>query len=169
MNPSFERLMSQATRLTRSGKLKDAMAAIQAALRRSPIAAPVHTAPAPSAEVADVVDVQAREVADNSPAALADSFITGSHSDKAGTRDYKLYIPPVQPGPAHVDSDATASVMHDASHCATRRVHFERRIADITRTGGVRAQALHRQVDRRRIRLVAIGVLSCDHDREMMA
>ena len=92
--------MSQATRLTRSGKLKDAVAAIQAALRRSPIAAPVHTAPAPSAEVADVVDVQAREVADNSPAALADSFISGSHSDKAGTRDYKLYIPPAQPGPA---------------------------------------------------------------------
>ncbi len=99
MNPDFQRLMSEATRLTRSGDLQAATAAIQAALgaRAAPWAA------APGA-VAAVIDVEAREVPEPQPddaapraddrGSLVGRFIAGSHADHAaGRRDYKLFIP----------------------------------------------------------------------------
>jgi len=125
MNPAFERLMADATRLTRAGDLRAATAAIQAALRG--------TAPHPPGD-ASVIDVQAREVdtdvcllevdaslrgididareadierpADRAGAPLrertqdAGRFIAGRHSHAAGTREYKLYVPPDHQGRA---------------------------------------------------------------------
>ncbi len=120
---SFQQLMAEATRLTQSGDLQAATAAIQAAL--SGAAAAPATFAAPTAfDLRDVIDVQAHEVRreawpqephaaaapeSGAPGAAAGSaapaqplnpgpagqFITGSHSDaSAGKRDYKLYIPP---------------------------------------------------------------------------
>ena len=108
-HPDFQRLMSEATRLTRSGDLQAATAAIQAALGGGgtgwPAAAATFTA-APG-----VIDVEAREVPERKPELLqappddkavpADNrappparFIAGGHSDPAaGRRDYKLFIP----------------------------------------------------------------------------
>lgn len=106
MTSAFPHLMSEATRLTRAGDLHAATAAIQAALRGA--------TPAPrSSRDADIIDVQARVVgerpigtleskvrqSDARPAWAADApsagrFIAGSHTDVAGTREYKLYVPP---------------------------------------------------------------------------
>ena len=112
MNPSFQRLMAETTRLTRAGDLHAATAAIQAALRGD-------TAPAGAAASGDVdvIDVEAREVAidaaaahvrpaptprpapaTSAPATGAGKFIAGSFTDSNGTRDYKLYIPPAGDG-----------------------------------------------------------------------
>ncbi|MFC5523834.1 alpha/beta hydrolase family esterase [Polaromonas jejuensis] len=101
MNPIFQRLMNNATRLTRVGDLQAATAAIQAALRGGVPAA------AASTDRRDVIDVEAREVPDFArafddvaPAAPAGNvydsgrFIAGSHGDATGHRDFKLYIPP---------------------------------------------------------------------------
>src|SRR5262245_19052701 len=97
MNPSFERLMADATRLTRAGNLGAATAAIQAALRG---------AMRPADDDACVIDVQAREVKTEReiesdvespsprPSRDAGRFIAGSHTHAGGTRDYKLYVPP---------------------------------------------------------------------------
>jgi len=102
MNPFFQRLMQQATRLTRRGDLKAATAAIQAAL-----AGRVET-PSPEPTTHEVIDVVAREV-EEAPAAQPTPeppgqaeprvirkgrFISGSYADASGGRDYKLYIPP---------------------------------------------------------------------------
>jgi poly(hydroxyalkanoate) depolymerase family esterase len=113
MNPDFLNLMSEATRLTQSGDLQAATAAIQAALNGS--AAPATQAAAGNF---DVIDVEAREIARDTPPAAASSqakpdapasqakpakpvnagpagqFISGAHTEAAGTRDYKLFIPP---------------------------------------------------------------------------
>jgi poly(hydroxyalkanoate) depolymerase family esterase len=94
MNPKFQRLMHNATRLTRTGDLRAALAAIQAALTgRSPTA--------PAANDPHVIDAVAREVAAHSPAAAPSQqgagkgeFIVGSYAGEAGARDYKLFIPP---------------------------------------------------------------------------
>lgn len=115
MSPDFEKLMAEATRLTQSGQLQAATAAIQAALQGAAMPAPA------AADDPNVIDVQAREVGSQAwpqqqPAALAPEskevageaaplaplnpgpagqFISASHSDaSAGRRDYKLYIPP---------------------------------------------------------------------------
>jgi poly(hydroxyalkanoate) depolymerase family esterase len=106
MNPEFQRLMSEANRLTRAGDLHAATAAIQSALGigRTPAAndAPLRAA------ADEAIDVQARTVADAVPAlpgAVADigrtptdtgapaQFTAGSFATKAGRRDYKLFIP----------------------------------------------------------------------------
>ena len=115
MNPTFQRLMADATRLTRSGDLQAATAAIQAALRGG------HDGAAHAADVIDVIDVsdvrdvtdvtdldaappgvidiEAREVHVGTPPRAtpghdAGSFTGGRHAHAAGTRDYKLYVPP---------------------------------------------------------------------------
>ena len=114
MNSSFQRLMAETTRLTRTGDLHGATAAIQAALRGT--AAPAGTAESAGSAASshidvDVIDVEAREVATDDaaeqvrPAATfpptsaqpkpgAGTYIAGCFTDSNGTRDYKLYIPP---------------------------------------------------------------------------
>ncbi|MFZ2387475.1 MAG: poly(3-hydroxyalkanoate) depolymerase, partial [Polaromonas sp.] len=54
MNPSFQRLMTQATRLTQAGRLQDATAAIQAAFGAAVVPA--------GSQDPRVIDVEAREV-----------------------------------------------------------------------------------------------------------
>jgi poly(hydroxyalkanoate) depolymerase family esterase len=106
----FQRLMN-ATRLTRSGNLGAATAAIQAALADGSPTGTTATANDPH-----VIDVVAREIvvpsaelpipSDNTeerPAAPSQplprssgqgEFIVGSYACAAGTRDYKLFVPP---------------------------------------------------------------------------
>lgn len=97
MNPSFQRLMVEATRLTRAGDLQGATAAIQAALG----GAAVYQA----GDDTCVIDVEAREVETEFailPRSVpnAGQFISGSHTGAAGTREYKLYVPPGYRGQA---------------------------------------------------------------------
>ena len=92
MNASFKQLMAEATRLTRAGELQRATAAIQAAL--AGVSAPT------ARGTTTVIDVDARVVDTTTvamplpPAPLAGQFISGSHTEAAGTRDYKLFVPP---------------------------------------------------------------------------
>lgn len=104
MKPDFRFLMNEATRLTRSGNLQAATAAIQAALHGdNPGASAAHDA-------GEIIDVEMREVADGAPSAADDAetsahkqpqrkpregqFISMHYGDGAAARDYKLYIPP---------------------------------------------------------------------------
>ncbi|HTM78740.1 MAG TPA: PHB depolymerase family esterase, partial [Devosia sp.] len=107
MHPEFQQLMSHATRLTQSGNLAAATAAIQAALRGG--------APTVSTrqDDSDVIDVQAWEIPESAaasgmpsaapdevvaptrkPAVSGDAFIAGAFRNSAGQRSYKLYVPP---------------------------------------------------------------------------
>jgi poly(hydroxyalkanoate) depolymerase family esterase len=115
MHFDFERLMREASRLTRSGNLAEATAAIQAALRRN------SSATTPRQDESDVIDVEAWEVPESGevttaspmagdfiapvrgpavpatsgkPATSADVFMAGSFRNSAGLRSYKLYVPP---------------------------------------------------------------------------
>ena len=89
MHPEFQSLMKQATRLTQSGDLAAATAAIQAALRPG-----AHTA-SPRQDDADVIDVQAWEIAPaHRPGLSGDTFTAGVFRNAAGQRQYKLYVPP---------------------------------------------------------------------------
>jgi poly(hydroxyalkanoate) depolymerase family esterase len=103
MNLDFKRLMTDAARLTRSGNLRAATAAIQDALaRRAPPAAEAANDPQQSA-ASTAIDVQARELP-RGPApdatrpeprvAATGRFVAGRYGDATGARDYKLYIPP---------------------------------------------------------------------------
>ncbi len=86
MKPHTESWMQAATRLTRAGRLQAATEALVAGLQGRQ--------PAPAA--AEVIDIQARELGAAGPAAQADGerFIAGRHDGRAGSRDYKLYLPP---------------------------------------------------------------------------
>jgi poly(hydroxyalkanoate) depolymerase family esterase len=86
MNTTFQRIMAEVTRLTRAGKLKDATAAIKAAIGGG-------RAPA-TARNAEVVDVQTRTVQRDAPAPATGQFTGASHTEAAGMRKYKLYVPP---------------------------------------------------------------------------
>ena len=124
MNPRFQRLMHEATRLTRFGNLKAATAAIQSALARAP------AEPPPGAHEGDVIDAEVRELpehpalapgtpvapqaaprvapdvvphapvpaVDEQPAPPArvrdEAFIAGRFGSGTSARDYKLYVPP---------------------------------------------------------------------------
>ncbi len=109
MNPIFQRLMQEATRLTRKGDLRGAAAAIRAALARDgatrPAAPPMRPA-APAANDPHVIDVPAREIP-ASPAEITPEppaaqparprtgeFSAAHYAGPAGARDYKLFIPP---------------------------------------------------------------------------
>ena len=96
-NPAFQNSMAEATRLMQSGNLQAATAAIQAALGGTAMPA--------SADDLNVIDVEAHEVGRAAPTQKqpepavkpgpAGQFITGSHTEgTAGTREYKLFIPP---------------------------------------------------------------------------
>ena len=99
MTPSFGHLMTEATRLTQAGDLRAATALIQSALGA---AAPSATGAAAHTDQGEVIDVEAREVwpaeqpESNRPAepAVGEQFLAGSHTGAAGTRAYKLYVPP---------------------------------------------------------------------------
>ncbi len=91
MNDTFQRLMADATNLTRSGDLRAATAAIQAALRGGAV---------PERAALDdiaVIEGELREVKEESTSAKAPAtgqFVGGTYADKNGSRDYKLFIPP---------------------------------------------------------------------------
>jgi len=91
MKLDFQQLMREATRLTQAGDLSGSMAAIQAALSGS--------APTPPQD-GEVIDVASRWV-DEAPRTREEalsSFTAGSFRNRAGARDYKLFIPPVLAG-----------------------------------------------------------------------
>ena len=95
-NPAFQNSMAEATRLMRSGNLQAATAAIQAALGGAAVPVSVD-------DDLNVIDVDVHEVgrqAQPQPAPTVKpgpdgQFIAGSHAEgTAGSRQYKLYIPP---------------------------------------------------------------------------
>ena len=111
MTFDFQTLMQQATRLTQSGDLQAATAAIQAALAGAPAPATAATSAANDDRMAsNAIDVESREVPADVPAVAGEhsvsaptidtpprgapaQFISGSFVAPAGRRDYKLYIP----------------------------------------------------------------------------
>lgn len=121
MNPDFQKLMDEATRLTQSGQLAAATALIQRALGAEGDGRAMR--PTPTGGSDDVVDVQARIVeppgfadainniatrayqagvrgqnnpeSNQAPTGAPDTFVAGrSTHPSAGARDYRLYIPP---------------------------------------------------------------------------
>ena len=95
MNLTFQRLMREATRLTSSGKLQAATAAIQRALGRGlqPAAsAPSLTPSLPAEHTTIVLDGYVAELPSRA-AASPGEFLQGKHQHAGLTRDYKLYVP----------------------------------------------------------------------------
>lgn len=129
MQFSFQRLLQDATRLTRSGRLQAATHAIQAALRT----VPGRRGHAPSAPPDDVIDVEAwapgaQPAQPAPPRAGGDgSFVAGRFGSGTQGREYRLYIPPqagAQPLPLVVmlhgckqdpDDFAAGTRMNDAA------------------------------------------------------
>lgn len=100
MKPDFLQLMTEATRLTRTGDLSRATEVIQKALGSGAAWRDMDS---------DVIDVQARVVPSGETVGIelphpdpdgfrhrpaGGSFLAGSHADASGRRDYKLYVPP---------------------------------------------------------------------------
>jgi poly(hydroxyalkanoate) depolymerase family esterase len=109
MTPLLRHLLDDAARLTRAGNLREATAVIQTALGRLP------AAPRSTPDETSVIEIEARHVpdapdlpdmADPTTAgpttpfappevdAATGGFFSGKHTDVAGMRDYKLYVPP---------------------------------------------------------------------------
>src|SRR5690554_2847930 len=106
MPSRFQQLMNQATRLTRSGDLAAATAAIQSALRGG------RPAQSSRQDESDIIDVEAWEIPERHvlaptrtlhedvcaemprPVVHGDAFTAGSFRNSAGLRHYKLYVPP---------------------------------------------------------------------------
>jgi poly(hydroxyalkanoate) depolymerase family esterase len=97
MTSPFERMMTEAARLMRSGDLGEATAAIQAALGATPMQPPLSAVPPGwRSEDDDVIDVEARVVPDaaaRSAAPAGESFHAGQFRNDLGGRHYKLYEP----------------------------------------------------------------------------
>ena len=100
MNPSLQRFIDKATRLTQGGELHAATATIQAALARAGLLDPGSAGRSfghrsATNHDASVIDVEAREAGDAAPRPPAEGqFIAGSHSEAGLTREYKLFLPP---------------------------------------------------------------------------
>ncbi|HEY1230843.1 MAG TPA: PHB depolymerase family esterase, partial [Ramlibacter sp.] len=142
MRPDFQRLMKEATALTRGGRLQDATERIHAALRGD--------APETVIPEDDFIDVEVREVADAplprarvlgralpgeatpQPAAndtvAPEALLHGRHGGAGiAGRDYRLYVPPgagIEPRPLVVmlhgctqdaDDFAAGTRMNDAA------------------------------------------------------
>ena len=97
MSHDFQRRMSEAARLMRSGSLMEATAAIQQALGVTQ--QPASTTPAYADADPDVIDVEARVVGEPVAApgqaerGRGESFTTGHFRNECGGRDYKLFEP----------------------------------------------------------------------------
>ena len=89
MNIDFQNLMSEAARLTRSGDLHAATAAIQSALGGAAMTEPAAEG-VTAIDTIDTIDVESRELRSQPDAS---QFIAGSFSTASGGRDYKLFIP----------------------------------------------------------------------------
>ena len=97
MNSTFQRLLRQATRLTSSGQLRAATAAIQRALGRGTATTTAAAEDVATAWEGSVSEPQA-DAPTRAPApARPGAFVAGSHQHAGLTRAYKLYVPP---GPA---------------------------------------------------------------------
>ncbi len=114
----LNRLMIEATQMTRSGDLQGAMAAIQSAMRGAGVAAGTGTGCEPprngggyASDAGEVIDVEMRDISDATrhepirrdvPRSAPDQarptvdtgFTVGHYADGGTRRDYKLYIPP---------------------------------------------------------------------------
>jgi poly(hydroxyalkanoate) depolymerase family esterase len=94
MNDIFNRLLVRATALTRSGRLREATAAIQDALRTR-----ARPQPAPAGQ-GDVIDIEVLDVTtpDGAPRAAAPAsageFMAHRYAGSHGGRDYRLFVPP---------------------------------------------------------------------------
>ncbi len=101
MNDRFQKLMQDATRLTQAGDLAASVATIQQALGAGQ--APIRRQ---RKDAGDVIDVQARVVRTSTGAnadtvatpSSAEEYSSGSFRNKAGSRDYKLFVPSQQGG-----------------------------------------------------------------------
>jgi poly(hydroxyalkanoate) depolymerase family esterase len=92
MNALFQRLMQQATRLTRRGDLRAATAAIRAALAGEGSRQPEVPRDSPPAETAAN---DPRIIDEPLPHPIGKGeFIAGHYAGGAGARHYKLFIPP---------------------------------------------------------------------------
>ena len=102
MTSDFQNFMRDAGSLMRAGDLQGATAAIQAALQGH---APPPTTSGKPTKDADVIDVEAREVASTGEGEAArppvapsaettERFTPGRHATASDGRDYKLYVPP---------------------------------------------------------------------------
>ncbi|MDQ2778265.1 MAG: PHB depolymerase family esterase, partial [Pseudomonadota bacterium] len=122
MNLDFQKLMQEATRLTRGGQLQDATAAIQRALGGATTTPPASssTMPQPSGAARHnatvVLDVEARVIDEASDVApdgaqveprrqdtsegTPEQWTDGSFTHKGRTLSYKLYVPPRAAGVA---------------------------------------------------------------------
>jgi poly(hydroxyalkanoate) depolymerase family esterase len=104
MTTPFERMMTEATRLMRSGSLAEATAAIQHALGAAPVPSRTTSADADADADADIIDVEARVVGESAaPPAPAqrmrgESFTAGHFRNDCGGRDYKLFEPAREDG-----------------------------------------------------------------------
>ena len=107
MNETVQHLMREATRLTQSGRLHEATAAIQRALGSAAPARPNTSAaasPRPAAEVLDghVFEVGpiASPIASPNASLGTGEFSSGTHTQAGLTRHYKLFVPPGAAGKA---------------------------------------------------------------------
>jgi poly(hydroxyalkanoate) depolymerase family esterase len=105
---SFQNFMAEAGRMTQGGDLQAATAAIQAALAKAGLTGGAAGAFSAFRDDTNVIDVEASEVGRAMPSPQAPvqpaptiepgpvaQFVSGSHTvSSAGTRAYKLYIPP---------------------------------------------------------------------------
>ncbi|HEV3009554.1 MAG TPA: PHB depolymerase family esterase [Burkholderiales bacterium] len=92
-NESLALGMLKATQLTRAGRLHEATAAIQRALRRQPVADEGATGRVIEGEFSRVEEPSQRQAANDVLEGRPGQFIAGSYSHQHGTRAYKLYIP----------------------------------------------------------------------------
>ena len=120
MKDTWNALMAKVTRLTQSGRLREATASIQRALRGAPAAPSASKAarPATDSQVIDAVSrivsvddgdvllrtappvaktreqrVEVEPTVQTPDVEFDGQFITGSYTNSSGRRDYKLYIP----------------------------------------------------------------------------
>lgn len=91
MNTDFQSLMARANRLTQSGDLLAATAAIQQALGGTPA---VRARTTPGDEPIDGTDLVSVVEGPSQAPASGGRTVSGQHASAHGSRDYRLYIPP---------------------------------------------------------------------------